>query len=205
MFHCYVFILTLYLFVRAFTKDDVLSVYFIHVSMTSGYLLCAATLPFTTMITLNVVDMFTGYYIFDIHHMFYTERRDRWMFLHHIMALSLLSGYKSHTFPLGIEKSLLSFLTLFECSNIFLILYQLACKKHWTTLKSLVSIPFAMTYIPIRGVAIPICSLSLLPYIAELHISLALYYFMCIGFLNMFSIYYASYVTRKLIAHLKGI
>lgn len=182
-----------------FTKDDIISGYFIHIATTSGYLASVVFVDLTPFVAISVVDILLAYYVFDIHLMWFTKSPELKLYgAHHIIAMSILAGYKTNTLPISVG---MPFLTLVECSNVFLQWYQLASKKQWHTIKAIVSIPFLLTYVPLRGVAIPICSMFFLPHLAHLNLFSMLYYAFTILFVDFFSMYYAWYVCHKFLAY----
>lgn len=202
LIQCYLFILFIYICIKKLTKDEVIASYTIHIGITWMYLLSVSTRTITQTLSDNVVDMLLSYYIFDTHRLFYTNLAEKWTFaVHHAFALVLLLGYRHCIIPMKVG---ITFLTLFETSNVFLQWYTLASKKHWPTVKRLTSIPLVMTYVPIRGVAIPFASISFMRFIAQLPFC----YMLPLGFstvtLNMFSMYYAWYIGSKFLKYVFG-
>lgn len=116
---------------------------------------------------------------------------------HHIVTIVLILGQVYNIYPL---KNGMWYLTMFEFSNFFLQFFQLFHKKHWISARNIITYPFVLTYVPIRGVLIPLYSLSFIPHLALLSSIYKLSFFCLFSFVNMFSIYFAYVVLTKFIA-----
>jgi hypothetical protein len=122
---------------------------------------------------------------------------------HHLVSIQLLYLHYCGILSLSIGTI---FLTLFELSNLFLLPYQLCANKGWNDTKYILIQPMVFTYVPIRFLAIPICSLYYWSSLQEhtVHVSaidttniLHGYCFILLGCLNIFSMYYGFIVGYK--------
>jgi hypothetical protein len=115
---------------------------------------------------------------------------------HHLVSVQLLYFHYCGMLSLSVGTV---FLTLFELSNLFLIPYQLCANKGWNASKYLLAHPMVLTYVPIRLLAIPVCSLFYWSSLQTLNMQssvldttnlMCIYCLTLFGCLNMFSIYY---------------
>jgi len=186
------------------TKDKVLSLYSVTIGINAAY--CYVTLFSSSELTPAVINHFlsviTAYYVFDIHYQLVNNHPDRWTYItHHIATIQILLAHANGTLPLSVG---VGFLSYFEYSNTFLQLFQLFNKKGWKLARGVVSLPFVLTYVPLRLVAIPLHSLKYVPYLAQLaHLSWirGLYLMGLIGFVDVFSMYFAVVVAKKAVGH----
>jgi hypothetical protein len=116
---------------------------------------------------------------------------------HHLVTIALILGQFYHMYPLEIG---MWYLTMFEFSNFFLQFFHLFHKKQWITARNIITYPFALTYIPIRGVVIPLYSVKFIPYLSLLPSTYKTTFVCLFSFVNVFSMYFAWVVLTKFIA-----
>lgn len=202
MICAYLGIMMVYHTVNSLTKDEIIASYSIHSGVNMMYLFLIMYYKISPILVRFVINMLLAYYVFDIQQLFVLsfKTKDIITFLpHHIVSLSFILGYRYEVLPLSIG---IPFLTLFEISNIFLQLFQLSSKKGWVVMRNLLTIPFVFTYVPIRGLFIPVCSLGFIPYIKNMSPYLMIWYGMHIVFLNIFSIYFSVVIANKFVNHI---
>ena len=189
--------------VHSLTKDEIIASYSIHSGVNMMYLFMIMYYKICPIIVKFIINMLLAYYVFDIQQLFMLsfKTKDIVTFLpHHIVSLSFILGYQYEILPLSIG---FPYLTLFEISNIFLQLFQLSSKKGWVMMRNILSIPFVFTYVPIRGLLIPLCSLGFVPYIINMSPYFMIWYGMHIIFFNIFSIYFSVVIGKKFVNHIQ--
>jgi hypothetical protein len=126
------------------------------------------------------------------------------MIIHHMVTLKLIVSHMTGILPPIIGGR---FFVLFETSNMFLLPWQMCHKKGWITARNILSYPLFITYVPIRLIGIPMYTLT--KYTQPLWHMYILYpyhsVYMSLLFIavNVFSVYYAVYVTKKFVKFLR--
>ncbi len=202
-FYCIMYLV--HSFTQFVTTDDVLSTYTLSILVNTTYLVSLAASKFnpSQYVADTMMQLLLAYYAFDTQKLLNGKEplSEKLAFIpHHLVSIALIMGQVLNFYPLALGTC---FLTFFELSNFFLQFFQLANKKKWLTLRRLSSYPFVLTYIPFRGIIIPIYSFKFIPHIAKLHRDLALLYLCLFAFIDLFSIYFAGVVFKKFILHLK--
>jgi len=143
--------------------------------------------------------LLASYYGFDLCLSLWSQKHDKWSSVaHHVVTLWLLVLHSLNVLPMTMG---LQFVVLFEYSNVFLLLFQMCNEMHWSCCRDLVAYPFALTYVPIRLVMIPLYSLKYVSVVWDIQCwSLAVSCGLLLAFLDIFSIYYAVVVSTKFIA-----
>jgi CDP-diglyceride synthetase len=181
------------------TNDTTTALYTLVIGINAVFCLARAYLPITQQVIEHMLGMIAAYYVFDIHHQIATNQPDKWMYVnHHVVTLQLILTHSNHMLPVSVG---IGFLTLFEYSNTFLQIFQLCHKKGWKTARSFVSIPFVLTYVPLRLVAIPLKSLQYIPYIMSYSLLTKVYLLSLLAFVDVFSMYFAVTIAKKSYKH----
>lgn len=191
--------------ISAFVKDDLVSPYVLSITINITYLASLTSVHFNPTIeqATSIMSLLIAYYTFDTQKLLMGKEslNHKLTFIpHHIVSIALIGGQLFHLYPLTYG---MWFLTFFELSNVFLQFFQLANKKQWKTMRDIFAYPFVLTYIPFRGVVIPLYSLKFIPYILQLHPALRVTYFGLFAFINTFSVYFTGVVLYKWIARIK--
>ena len=186
--------------------DDIPS-YIISIIINSTYL---STLFITRFkpsyhVIKNMMSILIAYYVFDTNKLLNNnnDKKEKYTYiLHHIVSVSLIMGQVANIYPLSIG---MWYLTMFEFSNFFLQFFNLAQNLGWMRARNIIAYPFALTYIPLRGVAIPIYSIKFYPYLVTLTTSKMILFFSLFSFINIFSMYFSYVVLMKFITHLQKV
>ena len=192
-------------FITFVSHDKVIPSYFINIFVNITYITVLIIKNFkpTDYVAELMMSLLIAFYILDTQKIFTEDftLNDKLTYIpHHIITIALIMGQAYNLYPLEIG---MWYLTMFEFSNFFLQFFHLFHKKNWTTARNIIAYPFAFTYIPFRGVIIPVYSIKFLPYIkamSNLNMFVYLYLF---TFVNIFSIYFAWVVLTKFIEHHK--
>lgn len=150
-----------------------------------------------------MMSLLIAFYIFDTQKVMLEDftLKDKITYIpHHIVTIALIMGQVHNFYPLEIG---MWYLTMFEFSNFFLQFFHLFHKKNWVTARNIITYPFAFTYVPIRGIMIPLYSIKFIPYIKLLPSTYKAIFFSLFTFVNIFSIYFAWIVLVKFIEHNK--
>ena len=201
---CYILVFLSNTLINTITRDKVVTPYVLSIIVNVS---CLATLFWqrfspSYMAAKTTMHMLMAYYAFDINKLIdnNNDMREKLTFIpHHVASIVLIGGQLHNLYPLHLG---MWFLAYFEFSNMFLQFFQMANKKHWTQFRNLVAYPFALTYIPIRGLVIPIYSLNFVSHILKLPQWLCLTYVTMFVFIDIFSVYFAWVVLTKFIKHL---
>lgn len=219
MFVPYTFLATfMYYAVRFITNDKVIADYGVPIVYNVGYLGVALSSLFynycaqqRAMLINHVICALVGYYSMDTVNLYFdrsAKYRLAYM-LHHLASIQLLQLHYTGILPLSVG---IVYLTLFELSNLFLLPYQLCLYKKWDTMRYKLVKLMVFTYVPLRVIAIPMCSIwywySFEKYIPEassivLSQLTQMYCKMLLSLLNMFSVYYGVAIGYKYYLHLK--
>jgi hypothetical protein len=198
--------------VRLASNDKVIADYGVPVLYNVGYLfIVLSSLMYeysvqqrATIIN-HVISALVGYYSMDTVKLYFdkTAKYRLAYMLHHFVSIQLLYLHYCGVLPLSVGSI---YLTLFEVSNMFLPLYQLCVYKGWTSLKYKLAHPMVFTYVPVRLIAIPVCSVmywyafetynpqvSAISYIGIMHV----YCKALLSLLNMYSMYYGVTIGYK--------
>lgn len=187
------------------TRDNIISSYSINilVNITYIYVLMINNFEPTYFIADLIMSMIIACYILDTQKLITGEftLQDKITYIpHHIVSIGLIMGQEFLLYPLNIG---MWYLTLFEISNLFLQFFQLFNKKKWRIARNIVTYPFVITYVPIRGFIIPLYSMNFIPYILRMStINMFMFSFL-FTFVNIFSMYFAWVVSTKFIEHYK--
>lgn len=196
---------TLFGCLEHYTRDKVVSLYAITISINFLYVCVNNFLQLTPTVIAHCLSLILAYYVFDINYQILTNQPDKWTYItHHIITIQLLLTHVYSMLPMSIG---IGYLTFFEYSNTFLQLFQLCHKKGWTTARDIVSLPFVLTYVPLRLIVIPFHSMKYVYFLVTANYSyiLTTYLLALISFVDMFSIYFAIVVASKGLKHfLKG-
>jgi hypothetical protein len=152
-----------------------------------------------------MMSILIAYYVFDTNKLLNNnnDKKEKYTYiLHHIVSVSLIMGQVANIYPLSIG---MWYLTMFEFSNFFLQFFNLAQNLGWMRARNIIAYPFALTYIPLRGVAIPIYSIKFYPYLVTLTTSKMILFFSLFSFINIFSMYFSYVVLMKFITHLQKV
>ncbi len=190
---------------RITNGDEVLSSYTINIAVNSFYLLSLVMWKFQPSIEIAelMISMIISYYIYDINKLLWSSSTlsEKITYVpHHIVSIILIGGQVYDFYPLSIG---MVYLTMFEFSNFFLQFFQLSQKKKWLKLRNIVTCPFALTYIPVRGICIPLYSLKFIPYIRMMNVYLSVIYTLLFIFINGFSMYFSYVVLSKFVSHIQ--
>lgn len=201
---CYVAVSLAYSGIAKIINDEVVSPYVLSILINLTYLSTLAYVRFqpSTYVASHIMSLLIAYYAFDTNKLLRgTEPlKEKLTFIpHHVVSIVLIVGQLLNLYPL---TQGMWFLTFFELSNFFLQFFQLANKKQWRKLRSIVSYPFVLTYIPFRGIVIPIYSLKFIPHIVRMHPFLCATYLGMFAFIDIFSVYFAVHVLHKFIGHI---
>jgi hypothetical protein len=143
----------------------------------------------------NCCALIISYYVYDIVYQDWTNQPNKWVYIkHHIVAIIVIYSHIIEVLPMQIG---INYLTLFEFSNTFLLLFTFFHKQKWKTARNIAAFPFVFTYVPLRMIAIPMYSLHYIPYIRSQMILLQLVNYAMLTFLNAFSMFYGFYVAKK--------
>ena len=203
---CYFLVFTLHQFINHIFKDKIITTYALSIFINTTYLFAVSFSRFQPSYNLAVtcMNLLIAYYAFDTNRLLYSNdatTSDKVTYIpHHIVSIALIGGQIDNLYPMQYG---MWFLTFFELSNVFLLIFQVANKKKCEWLKKLVAYPFVLTYIPLRGVVIPIYSLKFVPYLMLLSSKLCVLYSLMFLFIDMFSLYFAIVVLQKFIKHCK--
>jgi hypothetical protein len=146
------------------TSDKVMADYGVPMLYNIGYLITAVSsilynysIQQRLTIIKHVISALVGYYSMDIVNLYFDQNAKYRLayIVHHIASIQLLYLHYIGVLPLSVG---IIYLTLFEVSNLFLLPYQLCLYKGWNTMKYKLAHPMVYTYVPIRLVAIPLCS-----------------------------------------------
>jgi hypothetical protein len=192
--------------ISTIVKDDLVSPYVLSIVINMTYLSSLMYTRFTPSLeqATSIMSLLIAYYTFDTQKLLISKEslNHKLTFIpHHIVSIALIGGQLLQLYPL---TQGLWFLTFFEFSNVFLQFFQLANKKQWKTLRSIFAYPFVLTYIPFRGIVIPIYSLKFIPYILQLHPVLCVTYLGLFAFIDIFSVYFAVVVLYKWIMRIRN-
>lgn len=202
---CYFLVFALQQLVNHVTKDNIITTYALSILMNTTYLFAVSISRFQPSYNLAItcMNLLIAYYIFDTNKLLYNSNTiysDKITFIpHHIVSVILIAGQLYNLYPI---QHGMWFLTFFELSNVFLLLFQVANKKKCEWLRNIVAYPFVFTYIPLRGIVIPVYSLNFVPYIMLMPPALCVLYSLMFVFIDMFSLYFAVVVLQKFIKHL---
>jgi hypothetical protein len=192
--------------ISTIVKDDLVSPYILSIAVNITYLSSLMYAHFTPSLeqATSLMSLLIAYYTFDTQNLLMGKESltHKLTFIpHHIVSVALIGGQLLKLYPLTLG---MWFLTFFELSNFFLQFFQLANKKQWKTLRSIFAYPFVLTYIPFRGIIIPIYSLKFIPHILQLHPVLCVTYLGLFAFIDTFSVYFAVVVLYKWIARIRN-
>lgn len=182
------------------TSDRILSHYLLSIYTT----LSMVCVPFIhTDWNWNLVYNYSGlllaYYMMDIVLYLFSRRNNTiLMILHHLVAIKLILLHVEDVLPVRYG---ITFVMLFEYSNVFLMFFQLCNEKGWVSMRNILSLPFVITYVPIRLIGIPLFSLVYIPHI-KAHANNVAYHVAVLLFVDIFSIYFAVRVAIKFYRHL---
>jgi hypothetical protein len=188
-------IVCMYFGTKAITNDRIIASYTTSMVTTGrvvyGYM--------TNEITPTVIDYYGGllvcYYLYDLLLYIVTDTSGRCRGIaHHSVTLVLILLHLSEWLPIAIG---LYYIILFEYSNIFLLLFQLCNEKHWIRMRNIVSIPFVVTYVPIRLIVIPIYSLKYVTVLSSMPYVYAFCCLLLLLFVDVFSIYFSVIIVYK--------
>jgi hypothetical protein len=84
-----------------------------------------------------------------------------------------------------------------------LLPYQLCLHKGWKKPQHTLTKPMVFLYVPLRVVAIPICTLLYYTHLKALETYLQVYCIMLFGLLNCFSMFYGVVIAYKYSLYLK--
>lgn len=219
MFMRYTFIATfMHHVIKFVTNDKVIADYGLPMIYNIGYLgVVLSTLfreysvPQRTMLINHVISALVGFYCMDTVNLYFDSKakyRLAYIF-HHIASIQLLYLHYCGVLPLSVG---IVYLTLFEISNLFLIPYQLCLNKGWNVVKHKLTHAMVYTYVPIRVIAVPLCSVWYW-YAFERYskqysavVLMEMTYVYCkalLSLLNMFSVYYGVAIGYKYYLYLK--
>lgn len=194
-------LMTFYDLLESYTRDKVISLYTITISINLIYIYINLFITLTPTIINHVLSIIIAYYLFDINHQSVSNQKDKWTFIiHHIITIQLLLVHAHGLLPLSTG---IQFLTYFEYSNMFLQLFQICNKKKWKAARDIVSLPFIFTYVPLRLVVIPVHSIQYFSFLTTMSYSsmTMLYLVGLITFVDIFSMYFAIVVAKKAYHH----
>ncbi len=202
---CYTFLYLINKFIIFVSQDKVIPSYFINILVNVTYISVLIIKNFkpTHDVAELIMSLLIAFYIIDTQKIFTEDftLQDRLTYIpHHIITIALIMGQAYNLYPLEIG---MWYLTMFEFSNFFLQFFQLFHKKNWKTARNIITYPFALTYVPIRGIIIPIYSLNFIPHImvmSKMNMFLFSYLF---TFVDIFSVYFAWVVLTKFVEHHK--
>lgn len=188
------------------SNDDILPSYIMNIIINISYLSTVMLYKFQpTYYVANVVmSMLIAFYIYDIQKVLFGKfsLTDKLTYIpHHIVTILLVLGQLYHLYPLSVG---MWYLTLFEFSNFFLQFFHLFQQKRWITARNFVSYPFVLTYVPIRGLLIPLYSFQFNPYVLVMNTQYKIIFSFLFTFVNVFSVYFAWIVLTKFISHYKN-
>lgn len=184
------------------SKDNVIPSYFINILINVTYI--------NTIIIKNfdpsyqeaniMMSLLIAFYVYDTQKILMGDFTitDKLTYVpHHFVTIALIMGQVYNMYPLRIG---MWYLTMFEFSNFFLQFFHLFHKKQWLVARNVITYPFVLTYVPIRGIVIPLYSIKFVPYLSLLPLTYKITYFCLFSFVNIFSIYFAWVVLSKFIA-----
>ena len=188
------------------SKDKLIADFVVPMFYNIGYLTalpiayCIEAFP-KEVIAKHVMSALIGWYAFDIANLIDSLFASRNVYVvHHIVSLNLLLLHYSNVLPLS---NGIIFLTLFEASNLFLLPYQLCLHKGWARARHVLTKPMVFMYVPLRVLAIPLCTLTYYNHLKALETSLQVYCIMLFGLLNFFSLFYGIVIGYKYSLYLK--
>lgn len=187
------------------TDDKVIPSYFLNIFVNITYISVLLIKNFepTYHLAELMMSLLIAFYIIDTQKMLSKEftLKDKLTYVpHHIITIALIMGQAYKLYPLEIG---MWYLNMFEFSNFFLQFFQLFHKKKWITARTIITYPFALTYVPIRGIIIPLYSIKFIPYIMVMSRMNMYTYSFLFTFVDIFSIYFAWVVLTKFIEHHK--
>ena len=176
-----------------------------YLSVMTSSLLYSCTVSQRAIIIKHVISALIGHYCADTINLVQdTTAKFRTIYIfHHLVSIQLLYLHYCGILSLSVGTV---FLTLFELSNLFLLPYQLCANKGWYATRYKLAHPMVFTYVPIRFLAIPICSLCYWSSLQALNMHFSvletnsiifMYVLALFGFLNMFSMYYGLMIGYK--------
>lgn len=184
------------------TNDKVIPSYFVNILVNVIYI--------STVIIKNfepsyqeanlMISLLIAFYVFDTQKVLMEDftLSDKLTYIpHHLVTIALIMGQVYNIYPLEIG---LWYLTMFEFSNFFLQFFNLFQKKQWITARNIIAYPFALSYVPIRGIVIPLYSMKFIPYLSLLPLTYNITFVSLFAFVNIFSVYFAWVVLTKFIA-----
>jgi hypothetical protein len=185
------------------THDDLIPSYSINILVNITYIFAIMFNNFkpTYLVADLIMSLLIACYILDTQKLINGKFtfQDKCTYIpHHIVSIALIMGQAYRLYPLSIG---MWYLTLFEFSNFFLQFFQLFNKKKWRTARNLITYPFVITYVPIRGLIIPLYSLNFIPYIWAMSTVNMLMFSFLFTFVNLFSVYFAWVIVTKFMEH----
>lgn len=208
----------MYYAVRFITNDKVIADYGVPIVYNVGYLGIVLSSLFHTYcaqqratLINHVISALVGYYSMDTVNLYFdkTAKYRLAYMIHHLVSIQLLQLHYSGVLPLSVG---ILYLTLFELSNLFLIPYQLCLYKKWDTMRYKLVHLMVFTYVPLRVIAIPICSIwywysfeKNIPEASSLVLTQLMYTYckMLLSLLNIFSVYYGIAIGYKYYLYFK--
>jgi hypothetical protein len=175
------------------------SIHLLAILVNIGYLITwffHTTKPSEVVID-NLCAMIIAYYVYDIVYQDMTNQPNKYVYIkHHIVTIMFIYAHVTKVLPIDVGTT---YLTLFEFSNTFLLIFTFFHKQNWKLARNITAFPFVLTYVPLRVVAIPLYSLRYVTYIGTQILFLQLFYYTLIIFLNAFSMYYGIYIAKKFV------
>lgn len=184
------------------TNDKVIPSYFVNILVNVVYISTVLIKNFqpTYQVANMIMSLLIAFYIFDTQKVMMEDFTitDKLTYIpHHLVTIALIMGQVHNMFPLEIG---MWYLTMFEFSNFFLQFFHLFHKKQWIAARNIITYPFALTYVPIRGIIIPLYSIKFIPYLSLLPSMYKITFYFLFSFVNIFSVYFAWVVLTKFIA-----
>ena len=184
------------------TNDNVIPSYFVNILVNGIYISTILIKQFepSYQVANLMMSLLIAYYIYDTHNLLMKDFTitDKVTYIpHHIVTIALIMGQVYNMYPLRIG---MWYLTMFEFSNFFLQFFNLFHKKQWIAARNIVTYPFVLTYVPIRGIVIPLYSIKFIPYLSLLPSMYKFTFLSLFAFVNLFSVYFAWVVLTKFIA-----
>jgi hypothetical protein len=198
----YALLCTINKFIVFITNDNVIPSYFVNILVNVIYISTVIIKNFqpSYQVANTMMSLLIAFYIFDTQKVLIEDFTivDKLTYIpHHLVTIALIMGQVYNMYPLEIG---MWYLTMFEFSNFFLQFFHLFHKKQWITARNIITYPFALTYVPIRGVVIPLYSMKFIPYLSLLPSTYKITFFSLFSFVNIFSVYFAWVVLTKFIA-----
>lgn len=188
------------------SKDKIIADYVVPMFYNIAYLTALPVVIYIQafpqeVIAKHVMSALIGWYSFDIANLINSSYASRNVYIvHHIVSLNLLLLHYLDVLPLS---NGITFLTLFEASNLFLLPYQLCLHKGWTRARYFLTKPMVFMYVPLRVFAIPLCSLTYYNCFHDLDIFSQVLCGILFGMLNFFSLFYGIVIGYKYSLYLK--